>query len=76
MLDTSTVHPSFKGCRFRAVNIANIKTGEILGYRIIFKNRGRGEKWKYLGNDVGPFEFESKELAVADAKALNEWSRD
>lgn len=74
MVDLSTLHPSFKGCRFRAVNIIDMESGEHHGFRIIFKRKGRGYKWAYVGRSDGPLRYDSEKEARKVAAKLNKWA--
>ena len=74
MIDTSKFSPGLKGYRFRAVNMVNIETGKVVGWRLLLKARGRGHKWRYAGGDDGPYLFDSEIEARAAAKACNEWA--
>lgn len=77
-IDLNNIHPSFKGERFRysaTVTIDDInKVTKPPKHTITVKERGRGKKWRFLGNNKGLIEYPTEAEARAAVKKLNAWS--
>ena len=68
------ISDKFKGMMFKAINMYDVIEGSVSYYTIIFKERGKGYQWKYMGKNSEILKYANEKDAKNDARKLNEWS--
>lgn len=66
-----SLSPNLKGSKFRAVTLANIENGEIVGAAILIRV---GRKWHYSGDSAGPWRYDTLKAAQDDCRRLKDWA--
>ncbi|MDH4317200.1 MAG: hypothetical protein OEV64_02315 [Desulfobulbaceae bacterium] len=77
MINTETMHPGFKDHLFRYLTgmiVNEDGTSWEMRHRIQTKERGRGKRWTYLGDNNGPLDYSTEAAAREDVEKLQQWA--